>query len=409
MKRLSAGLVLFVLLLSGCSRQLPETGLEPLASWSTLGTKVVPDNDFITSLAFNALGNPIVATRVFDLGHPGSSFSVYVQQWQNGQWQRLGTHLDVQRSRNAFIADIAVDKLGRPVVVWHEYSGIYVKRWDGASWVLLGGKLDINSANISAGALPALEIDSQNRPVVVWQEHERNNFNNYNLYVKRWENDASWVQVGDTLDVDITRIVYRPSIAIDPNDRIVVAWGEAVNVQAPFTYNLYVKRWNGSRWVRLGGALDVNVARDALQPSLALSSNGKLYVAWDEVSVDASGNANARYIYIKRWDGNNTWTLLGEAVSGRGQGPSLVASGADALMVSWTSWAPGSLPPPTNIYVKRWSGTKWLAVGGQLVMAESGNSILNISPAGIPTLAYSYNPSDPNHVADKGAYIKSYQ
>ena len=405
---------LLTLVLSACSRQTPDSiDIEPLAaSWSNLGDKVTPQDDFISSLDFNASGNPIVATQVLDLGHlGGSSFSVYVQQWQNGQWQRLGTHLDVQRRRNAFSPDIAVDKLGRSVVVWHEYGGIYVKRWEGTSWVLLGGKLDINPANISAGALPALAIDSQNRPIVVWQEHERDNFNNYNLYVKRWENDSSWVQIGGTLDIDVTGIVNRPSLIIDPSDRIVVAWSESVNVQAPWTYNLYVRRWNGSSWVRLGSALDINVARDSLRPSLALGSTGKLYIAWSEATVQANSNVTAQHIYVKRWDGNGIWTQLGGAVSAGvgGQSPSLVASGADTLMVSWTSWAVGSLPPPTNVHVKRWNGVdRWLSVGSQPVMVESSSWDLKISPAGVPTLAYAYHPSDPNNQA-RGSYIKRYQ
>jgi hypothetical protein len=397
------------LVLSSCTRQaLPNSELEPLASWITLGDKL---NGSIESMAFNTAGEPIVATTI---PGPGliSNRSVYVRQWLNGQWRLLGKHLDIQLSQDVYYPDITVDRLGRPVVAWSERSDVYVKRWDGQNWVPLGEKLDIDPARGFAALFPKVAIDGQNRPVVVWQEVKQDGLGNYNLYVKRWEDDSGWVQVGSALDINLNKTVFMPSIVIDNSDRIYVAWSEAAEVPlGPQDYNIYVKRWDGSKWVSLAGTIDFNIARYASYPSLALDGKGKLYVAWLEATVQPSFNVTAKHIYVKRFDGNNTWTSLGGAInSGLGADiPKLVAYGENTLMVSFTSWSPGSLPDPTNAYVKSWKGSQWIGIGAQPVVVEGGSIDLGISPSGLPTLAYSYSPRDPEQQLVRGTYIKRYQ
>jgi hypothetical protein len=403
-----ACILFIVVILSGCARQdLAEGGLESLATWSNLGGNVDSFNsERIYSLAFNAAGDPIVATtasRLFPFSGQ-NIWQVRVKQWEDQQWTDLGGVLNVRTSRNAQGPSLAVDKLGRPLVTWSEDtprslgegSNIYVKRWDGEAWVSLGEALDV----ISGGAsYPSLAVDSQNRPVVAWREFGPGDFNNGNLYVKRWENDLAWAQLGDALDIDLGGDVFQNSIAVDPSDRVVVAWTE--------NDNIYVKRWNGSRWLSLGGPLDINLTDRAFYPSLALSSTGQPYVAWDALRFDAFFNAT-RHVYVKRWDRNGTWTQLGGAVSAgvRGQLPTLAISGTNTPMVAWASWGSSA---PNNIYVRRWNGVdRWVNVGGQPVVVEGSNQNLGISPAGVPFLAYDYfgEPTDPS---DNSAYVKRYE
>jgi hypothetical protein len=67
--------------------------------------------------------------------------------------------------------------------------------------------------------------------------------------------------------------------------------------------NIYVSRWNGSAWTALGGALNVAAASGS-SPSLALDAAGEPYVAWDE------GAEFSRNVYLKRWDGAQ-WVAVG--------------------------------------------------------------------------------------------------
>jgi hypothetical protein len=90
-----------------------------------------------------------------------------------------------------------------------------------------------------------------------------------------------------------------------------------------------------------------------------------------------------------------------------GQYPHL-AIHQDSLMISWSSWKPGTLPPPVDTYVKHWNGVdRWLAMGSQPVVANAGSWDLQVGPGGVPTLAY-YFGSGLNDPA-VGAYIKQYK
>jgi hypothetical protein len=368
MKRLLASLFVFILMLSSCSRQLPvkaDLGAAA-ATWTLVGDKVHPDSYACgPSLGFGLDGSPIVALQD-DCVYVNPE--VYVRQWINGQWKTLGSYLDVNKGQAASGPSMAVDHLGRPIVAWYEisrgYSDVYVKRWDGQNWVLLGGKLDVNPARGYSALSPSLAIDSQNRPVVAWMENDTpSNELSRNVYVKRWENENAWVSVGGTLDVDVSKSARSPKIAVDPSDRIVVSWTE--ESENFFHDNIYVRRWNGRAWISLGGVLNVGAFPYAALSDLALDSGGRPYVSWRE--YNGSGPSN---LYVKYWNGN-TWISLGSSVNDatagqNGHGGALTFRNPGGLVVVWTPSISSSLP---GVYVNRWNGSAWVAMGTQPVAA----------------------------------------
>jgi hypothetical protein len=90
--------------------------------------------------------------------------------------------------------------------------------------------------------------------VVAWTEYSPNlPAENWNLSVKRWENDSSWVQLGGILDNVESKTPDSFSIAIDRVNRPIVVWNEFDTFSSESS--AYVKRWNGSRWISLGGSL----------------------------------------------------------------------------------------------------------------------------------------------------------
>jgi hypothetical protein len=391
MKRIVATFAFVFLMgvLSSCARQdLPEDRLETTAaSWSNLGGKVSTfEDEIIPALAFNASGDPIVVTRSTRDIH--ANYRVYVKQWVNGAWSVLGSFVNIDGNQTASVPSLAIDKLGRPVVAWTETNAqgnnhLYVKRWNGQRWVLLGGRL-----NVKAAVSPKIAIDGQNRPVVAWTEYSPNlPVDNWNLSVKRWENDSSWVQLGGILDNVERNTAGNMSIVIDKVGRPIVTWVE-INVNS--YSNVYVKRWNGVRWVSLGESLGSGWG---FAPSIALSSSGKLFVA-----VQEAWNRSV----VKRWDGNGTWTSLLAPRDTNSTSRVFLTSDGDTPILAWSIG--------NQAYVKRWNGVdKWVNVGRQPVLTESLITDLKMSPTGVLTLAYHYQPTDPNNFDDWGPYIKQYK
>ena len=73
----------------------------------------------------------------------------------------------------------------------------------------------------------------------------------------------------------------NPDLAV-VNGMLYLAWAESSQYEGPF---IFVARWDstGSQWLLDGDKLNVDLAREALDPSLAYSSgDNTLYVAFEE-------------------------------------------------------------------------------------------------------------------------------
>ena len=326
------------------------------STWTQLGSElnISSGQDAESpSLALDASGNPVVAWQE---NVPGQFGNIYVKRLNGTTWVQLGNELDINPSQNAVKPSLALDTSGNPVVAWTEWNGssndVYVKRWDSVSlsWVQLGGALDVNPAQNAISH--SLALDSANRPVVAFFENDGTSFN---IYVKRWDG-TDWVLLGGALDVNLGEDAYDPSLALDASGNPVVAWHEHTPGQFD---NIYVKRWNGTSWEPLGGALDVNVNDGAALASLALDASGNPVVAWTE------WNALSNNVYVKRWDGAN-WVPLGNELDisepQPAGSPSLALDTSGRPVVAWFENDGTS----DNIYVKRWDGTSWLLQGNGL-------------------------------------------
>jgi len=287
---------------------------------------------------------------------PGQFDNIYVKRWDSSSssWVPLGNELDINPSQNAVKPSLALETSGNPVVAWTEWDGssnnVYVKRWDGTDWVQLGGALDVDPAQEAISH--SLALDSANHPVVAFFENDGTSFN---IYVKRWDG-TNWVSLGGALDINLSQQAYDPSLALDASGNPVVAWHE--NTPGQFD-NIYVKRWDGANWVLLGGALDVNVNDGAALARLVLDTSGNPVVAWTE------WNSSSSNVYVKRWDGAN-WVPLGNELDisepQPAGSPSLALDTSGRPVVAWFENDGTS----DNIYVKRWDGTSWLLQGSGL-------------------------------------------
>jgi hypothetical protein len=130
-----------------------------------------------------------------------------------------------------------------------------------------------------------------------------------------WQNPAAaktWFQQGGSLNSSSTVNASLPSLAMS-NGTPYVALVENTGSGNAL---LYVRYWNGSAWVQVGGSLNEDpagdpVADDGLYHSLAIY-NGKPYVAWEELNA-----AGKYYAYEKHWNGS-TWVKDGAAGAGNG-------------------------------------------------------------------------------------------
>lgn len=293
------------------------------------------------------------------------------------KWQSIGGILDANFARPASYPSLALDSSGNPVVGWYEddltSANIYVKRWNGSSWVQLGTILDANT-NQNAYE-PSLALDSSGNPIVSWREYA-SGFTNANIYVKRW-NGNSWVQLGTTfLDANINRDAYSPSIALDSSGNPTVSWYEFDGISD----NIYVKRYVTNVFEPLGDTLDTTASQNATNASIPRKSNNLPVVAWQE------NDGTSNNIYVKEWNGS-AWSALGSAVdrtlANNAENLSIAMRTDNRPTVAWQE--------NNNVFVKRWSGLAWVSVGGVLDSVVNNVAVtpsLALDSGNLPVVAF---------------------
>jgi len=298
--------------------------------------------------------------------------------------------------RNGRAPSMAISGDGRPWVAWQASIGsapseIFVKRWNGAAWESVGGSATGGGISGSSGisARPSLAIVPAaassvgsafaDMPYVAWHDLSQGAGE---IYVKRW-NGTAWESVGagSASGGGISNNPgesYDASLAITPEGVPWVAW---TNLPAPGSGStdseIYVRRFDGASWVEVGagsatGGGISNNSGISEEPSIAIGSDGSVFVAWTD---DSSGDAE---IYVKRWSGS-AWVAVGaNSASGGGisnntessRSPSLAVVNANQAYVAWVDRSGGD----TEIYALLWNGTHWAQAG---VGAASGGGISN--------------------------------
>jgi len=285
---------------------------------------------------------------------------------------------------------VAISPNGAPVIAWADDSGgnseIYVRRWDGSSWVDMGRSASgggiSNNPGISTN--PSLVVDPGGAPIVAWSD---NTIADDQVYARRW-NGSDWVEMafsgsGGGISMNGTSDSHT-SLAIGLDGSLAVAWVSTSN-------EIYLRRWNGSAWVELGGSASgggVSNTQGASRPSLAIGPDGLPVIAWGDYS---SGGITE--IYVRRWDGS-AWVELGGSGSGGGisnneswsSAPSL-AIGPDGLPI--VAWVDSDIVTG-QILVRRWNGSAWVEMGnGSDLIGADWKPSLVISPDGVPIVAWS--------------------
>jgi hypothetical protein len=218
-----------------------------------------------------------------------------------------------------------------------------------------------------------LALAPDGAPVVAWADNSAGDFE---IYVRRW-NGSTWVELGGSASGGgISQNAghsEEPSLAIDLDGQPVVAWSDRTTGRN----EIYVLRWNGSAWVEKGAGsasgigLSLN-GGESLIPSLAIPPDGAAFVAW-------SGTGGiVQHIYGVRWDGS-AWMELGGSASGSGisntnnhSGYPTVTITSDGVPV--VAWVDNLSDQEGNytIFVRRWNAGAWMEIG---VRSASGDGI----------------------------------
>lgn len=202
---------------------------------------------------------------------------------------------------------LRLNKSGNPVVLVREFDGqsvnLFVSRWTGAAWENLGEGLKKSPANFEVNS-PSIQIAPDDNPIVAWQEGVGTEFDNH-IYVARWTG-TTWERLGGDHGI----LPDRPhalgvSLALTQNGQPVVAF----NMEYEDAYSgghVLVFRWNQTKWEPVGSSVYGDASASASTPVLALDANDNPTVAFRQ--------QDWKKIHAWRWS-NNNWHSLASPVN----------------------------------------------------------------------------------------------
>ncbi len=189
---------------------------------------------------------------------------------------------------------------------------------------------------------------------------------------------GSWKELGGSATnrglSNSTEASTTPSLAVAPDGTLYVAYISPAGGYG----EVFVKRWDGMSWVEVGagsasGGGISNTSAPSYSPTIVLAPDGLPYVTW----IDDMGTSS-NPIYVKRWNGTS-WVAVGSgSVNGTvgsdsiqdGSVPDITITPNGTAYVIWKKGLGGG-----EICVKRWNGHDWVEAGAG--SASAGGCISN--------------------------------
>ncbi|WP_237079003.1 Ig-like domain-containing protein [Myxococcus xanthus] len=193
-------------------QHLPPLRAEDARSRPALGLQVAAD------------GESLIATWREEVEETGFD-QIHVVSYDGTAWKHLGAPHDTQSEYTQ--VKLTLGWLGRPVIALEQMlelgdTEVRVIEWNGTEWLALGEPLSANPAPRTSSWRAAIAADSE--VFVSWLETSADT-GALHLHVSMFEN-GRWFPVGSSIPIPADTSVDRVEIAIQPYDRVALAWSE---------------------------------------------------------------------------------------------------------------------------------------------------------------------------------------
>jgi hypothetical protein len=293
-------------------------------------------------------------------------------RWSNGRWTsppalaRAGVD-------ELWVEAVAASPSGRILVAAaaNRADGarvLHVARLNDGAWEWLGAPLVSTPEPFTHAQKPSIAFVGE-QPVVAWSEERDANL--AGLFVARW-NGSSWTRLGVlTLDRDEDDSFLTPAVAVDVRQEIWLAW-------TGYSGGVRVARWNSGAWrdverESLAQVVAVQGTTAMRELSLAIDSKGRAWV------LRLAHQKPGPELALARWDVDG-WTAIPPA-SGRPEKPARVWSASmilqgDAPLVAWSQADPTD---NHHLHASTWAaGDRWTAQLSDLHLVEGVSNVMDV-------------------------------
>jgi len=290
------------------------------------------------SIAVDANGNIYVAWEDWRNDNPDIYFT---KSLDGGTSFEPNIRVDDTGSSASFqtYSSIAVDANGNIYVVWEDlgnfldYDIYFAKSTDGGISFESNVRVNDDNSTVTFGAFPTIAVDINGNIYVVWQD--RRNDGSSHIYFAKSTDGGIYFEPNIRVDDSSHSGQGKPSIAVDANGNIYVAWEDWRNDNPDIYF---------SKSTDEGASFEPNVRVDDTgsstgmqnEPSVTVDTNGNIYVVWH----DYRNNVSDIY-FSKSTDGGTSFEpnlRINDHVGSQYQGkynPSIAVDANGNIYVAW--------------------------------------------------------------------------
>jgi hypothetical protein len=283
------------------------------------------------SIAIDSNGHPHITWTDVTSGN----YEIYYKKSTNGGSTWISKRL-TWNSENSWTPSIAVDSNNHLHVVWHDFSPgnseIYYKKSTngGSTWTTR--RLTYSADN---SLRPTIAIDSGNNIHVAYYDSTPGE---YQIFYKRsTDGGANWTTKRLTYN---TGDSWYPTIAVDSDNHIHITWSD----YTPGDGEIYYKKSTdgGATWTTKRLTYSDHYS---LSPTIAVDSNSYIHIAWEELT-----SVNREIYYKRSTDRGVSWTTSRLTWnSGDSMEPSITVDSSNNIHVVWQDETSGN----REIYYKK--------------------------------------------------------
>lgn len=216
--------------------------------------------------------NGLIAYAVWKQ-NDGTRNNIWANRYANGAW---GTAELVESDDAGTASDpqIAIDRLGKATVVWHQSDGtrnnIWAASYNSSGWT----DPALVDTDDTAGAInPQIAYGSPTDPFVVWQQGDGTQFD---IWTKRSSSGLWSFPTAYTIEDDDTGGAENPQLAATPADTVFAVWQQSDGTR----FNVWANRYEDGLGWGTAERIELEDTGDAVSPRVVVDPNGNALAVW---------------------------------------------------------------------------------------------------------------------------------
>jgi len=249
----------------------------------------------------------------------------------------LGTAqlIETDDSGDAMAPQVAYDGSGNALAVWSQWDGarynIYANRYSVATntW---GAAALIEANNVGDALNPQLAINASGDALVVWQlDGNAGTGVRFDIWANRYTATTNTWGTAAAIENNNIGEALNPQIAIDANGDAVAVWQQDGNEGFGLRFDIWANRYTTGAWSATPVLLETDDAGRALNPQVAIATNGDALVVWSQHDGALYNIWTNRYS-ASAWGGP---ALIELENSGNAADPQIAVDAAGDAIVLW--------------------------------------------------------------------------